>query len=323
MRMSRAPNPVWVGFSTSFASRIAPAQVPKVGFCFTNCLSFSNPGPPRSLRNVPLSPPGMTRPSMVSSCSGFLTSTTLAPSSSSRRRWASKSPCKARTPIFNLKAFHHGKDGAVPRNYFILMDALAAACIPRAHARLPEGPRRQAMASARQAAGGEISTSNRRGKKGQWHICCTNRGPPWPNRRKSQARNRAAQSVCRPILSKKARQVRATPFKLANGILGNRPGHGHQQSDGDSQGHFEESVGGDNPRRAIMRDQNNDAERDGGKAIGGAETKDRTKDSAEKYAGTVRDPIPARITGDECADNRPDSGSREALPGESERIDGR
>src|SRR5205085_8037188 len=32
----------------------------------------------------------------------FLTSTTSAPSSSSRRRWASKSPCRARTPIFML-----------------------------------------------------------------------------------------------------------------------------------------------------------------------------------------------------------------------------
>ena len=90
------------GFSTSLASRIAPAQVPKVGLAWTNCLSFSNPASPRSLRKVPDSPPGMTRPSMSSSCSGFLTSTTLAPNSSSRRRWASKSPWRARTPIIML-----------------------------------------------------------------------------------------------------------------------------------------------------------------------------------------------------------------------------
>src|SRR5580704_1934567 len=100
MRMSRAPNPDCFGFSTSFASRIAPAHVPNVGFTRTNCFSFSNPASPSSFRNVPDSPPGITRPSISSSCSGFLTSTTSAPSSSSRLRWASKSPWSARTPIF-------------------------------------------------------------------------------------------------------------------------------------------------------------------------------------------------------------------------------
>ena len=49
--MFRAPSPAWGGFSTSEASRIAPAHVPNVGFAFTNCLSFSKPSAPRSLRN--------------------------------------------------------------------------------------------------------------------------------------------------------------------------------------------------------------------------------------------------------------------------------
>ena len=62
--------------------------------------AFRNPASPSSLRNVPDSPPGITRPSISSNCSGFLTSTTSAPSSSSRLRCASKSPCRARTPIF-------------------------------------------------------------------------------------------------------------------------------------------------------------------------------------------------------------------------------
>src|ERR1700680_747834 len=100
MRMSSAPKPACLGFSTSVASRIAPAQVPKVGFTRTNCFSFSKPSSPNNFRNVPDSPPGITRPSMASSWSGFFTSTTSAPSSSRRRRWASKSPCRARTPIF-------------------------------------------------------------------------------------------------------------------------------------------------------------------------------------------------------------------------------
>src|SRR5437870_229385 len=99
MLMSKAPSPVCRGFSTSLASRMAPAQVPKAGFTRTNCLSFSNPASPSSLRKVLDSPPGMMRPSISSNCSGFLSSTTSAPSSSSRLRWASKSPCRARTPI--------------------------------------------------------------------------------------------------------------------------------------------------------------------------------------------------------------------------------
>jgi hypothetical protein len=97
--MLSAPRPACLGFSTSVASRIAPAQVPKVGFRRTNCFSFSNPSSPSNFRNVPDSPPGITKPSIASSCSGFLTKTTSAPSSSSRRRWASKSPCRASTPI--------------------------------------------------------------------------------------------------------------------------------------------------------------------------------------------------------------------------------
>src|SRR5579864_88211 len=100
--MSIAPNPFCLGFSTSFANRIAPAHVPNAGFTRTNSFSFSNPFSPSSLRNVLDSPPGITSPSIFSSCSGFLTSTTAAPSSSSRRRCASKSPCSASTPIFSL-----------------------------------------------------------------------------------------------------------------------------------------------------------------------------------------------------------------------------
>jgi hypothetical protein len=126
----------------------------------------------------------------------------------------------------------------------------------------------------------------------------------------------------RPV-AKSATKVRHPCFKLADGILVNRPGHRHQQSDGDSQRHFDESVRSDNPRWATGRDKNNDAECDGGEAVGGAETQDRTEDSAEKYAGTVDDPILTGIAGDECAENRADSGPREALPGESEWIDSR
>ncbi len=41
--MSSAPRPACLGFSTSVASRIAPAQVPKVGLRQNELLSFSKP----------------------------------------------------------------------------------------------------------------------------------------------------------------------------------------------------------------------------------------------------------------------------------------
>src|SRR5271157_1914629 len=79
---------------------IAPAQVPKVGLLCTNSSSFRKHRSSSSLRKVVDSPPGITRPSISSNCSGLRTSTTSAPSSSRRRRCASKSPCSARTPMF-------------------------------------------------------------------------------------------------------------------------------------------------------------------------------------------------------------------------------
>ncbi len=51
--MSIAPSPACFGFSTSLASKIAPAQVPKVGFVLTNCFSFSKPGFAQELKKSP------------------------------------------------------------------------------------------------------------------------------------------------------------------------------------------------------------------------------------------------------------------------------
>ena len=84
--MSSAPSPACLGFSTSVASRMHPAQVPKVGFARTKSFNLARPSSPSSLRNVPDSPPGITRPSSSLSCSGLRTRTTSAPSSSRRRR---------------------------------------------------------------------------------------------------------------------------------------------------------------------------------------------------------------------------------------------
>src|SRR3954470_3572831 len=98
--MSSAPKPSCEGFDTSFASRIAPAQVPKAGLVRTNSRSFSRKPPcSRNFRKVDDSPPGITSASTESSSSGLRTRRTVAPRRSSMRRCASKSPCNARTPM--------------------------------------------------------------------------------------------------------------------------------------------------------------------------------------------------------------------------------
>ena len=142
MAMSMAPSPACLGFSTSVASRIAPAQVPKVGLRRTNCLSFSNPASPNNLKNVPDSPPGMTRPSISSSCSGFLTSTTFAPSSSRRRRCASKSPCRAKTPIVMAKGLFatEGETAILAASRFYWMRLGEHRCEQVSRRRMAAGP---------------------------------------------------------------------------------------------------------------------------------------------------------------------------------------
>ena len=67
--MSMSPSENWAGLSTSRASRISPAQVPKMGLPAE--WNFSSAGTnshvSSSLRSVVLSPPGMMRPATSSS----------------------------------------------------------------------------------------------------------------------------------------------------------------------------------------------------------------------------------------------------------------
>ena len=97
--MSIAPRPACAGFSTSLANRIAPAQVPKVGFGRTNSFSFANPSSPSNFRNVPDSPPGMTSPSILVELLGLLDEHNFCAQLFEPVRCASKSPCSARTPM--------------------------------------------------------------------------------------------------------------------------------------------------------------------------------------------------------------------------------
>src|SRR4051812_11363912 len=98
--MSSAPRLSCDGLETSFASRMAPAQVPNAGLVRTKSRSLSRKPPcSRNFRKVEDSPPGITSASTKSSCSGLRTRVTDAPRRSSMRRCASKSPCNASTPM--------------------------------------------------------------------------------------------------------------------------------------------------------------------------------------------------------------------------------
>src|SRR5437867_3151384 len=98
MSMSDASGCGWPG--TSFAMKMAPAQVPHTGMpSATRSLSLSMiPYWLASLPIVVLSPPGMMSASISSSCSGRRTSTPSTPSRSSGARCSAKSPWRPRTP---------------------------------------------------------------------------------------------------------------------------------------------------------------------------------------------------------------------------------
>src|SRR5579884_320337 len=135
--MSSAPRLSWVGFVTRLASKIAPAQVPNVGFSETKARSLHrNPSRSRNFRNVDDSPPGITRPSMPSSSSGLRTKTVCTPNDLSVCRCASKSPCRARTPIVRsplFTGFHHGDTEDTDESWAIhvFLSLLLSCCFAR------------------------------------------------------------------------------------------------------------------------------------------------------------------------------------------------
>src|SRR5262249_33908065 len=97
------PSENWRGPLTSRATRMSPAQVPKIGRppAWNFSRAGTNPHASISFSSVVLSPPGMISPSRSSNCSGLRTSTTSTwpPQRARARVWRAKSPCSARTPI--------------------------------------------------------------------------------------------------------------------------------------------------------------------------------------------------------------------------------
>src|SRR5229473_6004722 len=102
--MSSSFNESCRGFSTSVASSIAPAHVPKIAPpSFANFpIASAKPSSRKNCNCVVLSPPGRIKPSQPSRSAGVRTSTDSALSRANIAACASKSPCTARIPIFTL-----------------------------------------------------------------------------------------------------------------------------------------------------------------------------------------------------------------------------
>src|SRR5438309_2794954 len=119
-----SPRENWRGFSTSRASTMRPAHVPKMGLpaAWNFSIAGTNFHSPMSLRSVVDSPPGMMSPATSSSASGLRISTASTPmleglaspversrlalpQRASARAWSAKSPWRASTPIRRIFSF--------------------------------------------------------------------------------------------------------------------------------------------------------------------------------------------------------------------------
>ena len=111
--MSIRPRCTRSSFSISFARRINPAHVPKVGSPseISFLISSNKSRSCRSLPIVVLSPPGMMRPSILLSETALLKSDFFRISNVSTPIFLSifscsiKAPCRARTPILIIYLF--------------------------------------------------------------------------------------------------------------------------------------------------------------------------------------------------------------------------
>ena len=76
------------------------------------------------------------------------------------------------------------------------------------------------------------------------------------------------------------------------------------------------------PRRTATCNQQDDAQRDGGETVSRDDAEDRTENAAEEDADAINNPVGMKVGGDHGTEERPKGRSSEALPGESQRIDG-
>lgn len=71
-----------------------------------------------------------------------------------------------------------------------------------------------------------------------------------------------------------------------------------------------------------MRDQEDDAESDGGETIGGADPQQGAENSANENARAIDDPGGMKKSCDQRAQRRSQSRTHETLPGDSLRLNG-
>src|SRR5881296_533375 len=134
-----SPRENWRGFSTSRASTMRPAHVPKMGLpaAWNFSIAGTNSHSPMSLRSVVDSPPGMMSPATSSSASGLRISTASTPmieglaspversrlalpQRASARAWSAKSPWRASTPTRTLPSPITFIDSPRPRLRLVL-----------------------------------------------------------------------------------------------------------------------------------------------------------------------------------------------------------
>jgi hypothetical protein len=108
MVTSSRPSEACTGFRTPFASRIAPAQVPKIAapFVANVRMACNNPSSSRNCNCVVLSPPGRMSPPHTFNCAGVRTSSVSTLSRRNCSACAETSPCTARIPILTILLPH-------------------------------------------------------------------------------------------------------------------------------------------------------------------------------------------------------------------------
>jgi len=87
-----------------------------------------------------------------------------------------------------------------------------------------------------------------------------------------------------------------------------------------SQRYFHEPMRSDDPGRAFVCDQQDDAQRNRGKTISAAQPQERAHDSANKNARAIDYPVGTEKRRDQRAQRCSQSCPRKALPGECQRI---
>jgi hypothetical protein len=107
-------------------------------------------------------------------------------------------------------------------------------------------------------------------------------------------------------------ETRRVIFTLAGG---SRPRDRYQECDRNTQRDLDKAMHGDDPGWTDVSDQQDDAQRDGGKTVGSPDPQYGGENSANEDASAIDEPTRMEIGGDQRAHHRTQGGSHESLPG--------